>query len=126
MTLLKHDNTTFIKLNNCSSHSRETMLLAKNLVFICNIIPKSLQYVLIVCTKDGLRSPNTPPIHHIFLSPNLITSISPQIIKKFRDEELEHHDTGLEHGAEMAPQYKLLSKVIKLGCQTAIKVAEKV
>jgi len=49
-----------------------------------------------------------------------------QIIKKFRDEELEHHDTGIEQGAELAPQYKLLSKVIKLGCQTAIKIAERV
>jgi ubiquinone biosynthesis monooxygenase Coq7 len=49
-----------------------------------------------------------------------------QIIKKFRDEELEHHDTGIEHGAELAPQYKLLSKIIKVGCQTAIKIAERV
>lgn len=24
-----------------------------------------------------------------------------QVIKKFRDEELEHHDTGLEHDAEL-------------------------
>lgn len=24
-----------------------------------------------------------------------------QVIKKFRDEELEHHDIGLEHDAEL-------------------------
>lgn len=24
-----------------------------------------------------------------------------QVIKKFRDEELEHHDTGLDHDAEL-------------------------
>lgn len=48
------------------------------------------------------------------------------IIKKFRDEELEHHDTGLENDAELAPQYKLLSKVIKAGCSAAIKIAEKI
>lgn len=24
-----------------------------------------------------------------------------QVIRKFRDEELEHHDIGLEHGAEL-------------------------
>uniref|UniRef100_A0A4W2CBH8 5-demethoxyubiquinone hydroxylase, mitochondrial n=1 Tax=Bos indicus x Bos taurus TaxID=30522 RepID=A0A4W2CBH8_BOBOX len=29
-----------------------------------------------------------------------------QVIKKFRDEELEHHDIGLEHDAELAPLTK--------------------
>jgi len=46
--------------------------------------------------------------------------------KKFRDEELEHHDTGIKHDAEMAPQYKLLSTVIAAGCSAAIAISEKV
>ena len=49
-----------------------------------------------------------------------------ETITKFRDEELEHHDTGLEHDAERAPAYKALTEVIKLGCKGAIWMAERV
>jgi ubiquinone biosynthesis monooxygenase Coq7 len=47
-------------------------------------------------------------------------------IEKFRAEELEHRDIGLEHGAEQAPAYRLLTKVIKAGCRVAIAVSERV
>lgn len=47
-------------------------------------------------------------------------------ITQFRDEEIEHHDTGIEHDAEDAPLYGLLSAVIKRGCKAAIWVAERV
>ncbi len=47
-------------------------------------------------------------------------------IAKFRAEELEHRDIGLEHEAEQAPAYRLLSAAIKVGCKVAIKVSEKV
>lgn len=49
-----------------------------------------------------------------------------QTIAKFREEEIEHHDTAIEHGAEQAPAYDLLKSVIGLGCKLAIKVAAKV
>lgn len=49
-----------------------------------------------------------------------------KILKKFRDEELEHHDTGLELNAEKAPAYELLTAAIKVGCKGAIWVSEKV
>lgn len=48
-----------------------------------------------------------------------------QVIKKFRDEELEHHDTGLEHDAELAPAYAVLKRVIQAGCSTAIYLSER-
>lgn len=48
------------------------------------------------------------------------------IITKFRDEEQEHHDIGIEKGAEQAPFYNLLTAVIKLGCKTAVKISERV
>ena len=47
-------------------------------------------------------------------------------IEKFRAEELEHRDIGLENEAELAPAYKLLSAAIKAGCKVAIKVSERV
>lgn len=49
-----------------------------------------------------------------------------QVIKKFRDEELEHHDIGLEHDAELAPAYAVLKKVIQAGCSVAIYLSERV
>ena len=47
-------------------------------------------------------------------------------ISKFRDDELEHHDIGIEHDAENAPGYKIMSKVIELGCKTAIALSKKI
>lgn len=49
-----------------------------------------------------------------------------ETIARFRDDELEHRDTGLAHDAEGAPGYALLSAVIKRGCRTAIWLAERV
>ena len=47
-------------------------------------------------------------------------------ISKFRDDELEHHDIGIEHDSENAPGYKIMSKVIELGCKTAIAISKKI
>ena len=47
-------------------------------------------------------------------------------IAKFRADELEHRDIGLENEAELTPAYRLLSAVIKAGCKAAIKVSERV
>ncbi|XP_051241521.1 5-demethoxyubiquinone hydroxylase, mitochondrial [Dicentrarchus labrax] len=49
-----------------------------------------------------------------------------QVIKEFRDDELEHHDTGLEHDAETVPGYWFLKNAIQLGCKAAIYVSERV
>ncbi|XP_077426971.1 NADPH-dependent 3-demethoxyubiquinone 3-hydroxylase, mitochondrial isoform X2 [Vanacampus margaritifer] len=49
-----------------------------------------------------------------------------QVIKEFRDDEMEHHDLGLEHDAESVPGYWLLKNVIQLGCKAAICASERV
>ena len=49
-----------------------------------------------------------------------------ETIERFRAEELEHRDIGLENEAELAPAYKLMSAVIKAGCKVAIAVSERV
>ena len=49
-----------------------------------------------------------------------------ETIERFRAEELEHRDIGLEHEAEQAPGYRLLSAAIKGGSRLAIWVAERV
>lgn len=47
-----------------------------------------------------------------------------ETIKRFRDEEQEHHDTGIDHGARQAPFYQALTDVIKFGCKTAISISK--
>uniref|UniRef100_H2YVI5 5-demethoxyubiquinone hydroxylase, mitochondrial n=1 Tax=Ciona savignyi TaxID=51511 RepID=H2YVI5_CIOSA len=47
-------------------------------------------------------------------------------IQQFRDEEMEHHDTGLEHGALNAPAYQVLKQTIQVGCTAAIWLSERI
>ncbi len=46
-------------------------------------------------------------------------------LAQFRDDELEHRETGLAHSAESTPGYSLLSAAIKRGTRTAIWLAER-
>ena len=45
-------------------------------------------------------------------------------IELFRLEELEHRAIGLANEAELAPAYRVISRVIKAGCKAAIAVSE--
>ncbi|MCC6471953.1 MAG: demethoxyubiquinone hydroxylase family protein [Alphaproteobacteria bacterium] len=47
-------------------------------------------------------------------------------IEEFRADELEHRATALEHEAERAPAYPLLSAAIKTGSRLAIWLSERV
>lgn len=47
-------------------------------------------------------------------------------IHQFREEELEHHDSALEHGAEKTPLYGLLTKAISMNTKLAIWLAKRV
>lgn len=49
-----------------------------------------------------------------------------KLIKKFRDEEIEHKHIGLEGGAEDLPYYPLLRALIRAGSKTAIWLSERV
>ena len=46
-------------------------------------------------------------------------------LEQFRDEELEHRDTAIDHDGEDAIGYPVLRQVIQTGCRTAIKLAER-
>ena len=47
-------------------------------------------------------------------------------VEDFRTEEAQHRQLALDHGAEQAPGYRLLSAAIKAGCRVAIKLSEKI
>ncbi|KAG2734293.1 hypothetical protein G9P44_002299 [Scheffersomyces stipitis] len=63
---------------------------------------------------------------------NTDIEISPEIsslkdtISEFRDEELEHLDTAIQHDAKKAVPYMLLTEGIKMVCRGAIWTAERV
>lgn len=48
------------------------------------------------------------------------------VVEKFRQDELEHRDTALAHGAKRAPGYSVLSTAIKAGSRLAIWLSERV
>lgn len=48
-----------------------------------------------------------------------------ETVTKFRHDEMEHHDIGIEHEAEQAPFYHLLNHTIQAGCRLAIKATKR-
>ncbi|EOR00354.1 Ubiquinone biosynthesis protein coq7 [Wallemia ichthyophaga EXF-994] len=46
--------------------------------------------------------------------------------EQFRDDELEHLDTAVDHGAQQAPAHALLSAAIGSACKFGVWAAEKV
>lgn len=48
-----------------------------------------------------------------------------ETIEEFRQEELEHRDIALDHGAEQAPAYPLLSTGVKRASRLAIWLSER-
>lgn len=48
------------------------------------------------------------------------------MFREFRDDELEHKDTGIAYDAESAPFYRAMSRVIQGGCRVAIAITERV
>ena len=47
-------------------------------------------------------------------------------LMKFRDDELDHLETGVEHDGENAPGFDVMKTIVQLGCRTAIKISEKI
>jgi len=49
-----------------------------------------------------------------------------ELIRRFRDDEMEHHDAAISNQAEEAPLYNVFSQVVKIGCKGAIWISERV
>ena len=47
-------------------------------------------------------------------------------LMKFRDDELDHLETGVEYDGENAPGFDVMKTIVQLGCRTAIKISEKI
>lgn len=91
-----------------------TALLGEKAAMACTV---AVETVIVEHYNDQLRQ--------LMESPNPDKELL-EVITKFRDEEQEHHDCGIDHGAKQAPFYEALTNVIKFGCKTAIKISEKI
>lgn len=89
-----------------------TALLGPKAAMACTVAVES---VIVEHYNDQLRT--------LMEDPNVDKELL-ETIQKFRDDEQEHHDTGLDHGAEQAPFYKLLTDTIKVGCKAAISISK--
>ncbi|KAG6861736.1 hypothetical protein C0995_012741 [Termitomyces sp. Mi166 len=49
-----------------------------------------------------------------------------EVVKEFRDDELEHLDTAVENFSQQAPAHALLSSVIGAGCKVAIELCKRI
>ncbi|XP_058819200.1 5-demethoxyubiquinone hydroxylase, mitochondrial [Topomyia yanbarensis] len=90
-------------------------LLGEKAAMACTVAVES---VIVEHYNDQLRQ--------LMEDPNCTDQELLAVITKCRDEEQEHHDTGMDEGAEQAPLYQALTNVIKFGCRAAIKIAERV
>jgi len=89
-------------------------LLGEKAAMACTV---AVETVIVEHYNDQLRA--------IMESPNPDKDLL-ETITKFRDEEQEHHDIGIDSGAEQAPFYKAMTEVIKIGCKTAIAISKKI
>jgi len=91
-----------------------TAMLGEKAAMACTV---AVETVIVEHYNDQLRQiMDSPKVDKELLA----------VIKQFRDEEQEHHDTGIDCGAEQAPFYKGLTEAIKIGCKTAIAISKKI
>lgn len=48
-----------------------------------------------------------------------------EVIREFRDDELEHLDIAVENDSQRAPAHALLSTVVGAGCKVAIELCKR-
>ncbi|KAK4879600.1 hypothetical protein RN001_007746 [Aquatica leii] len=89
-------------------------LLGDKAAMACTV---AVETVIVEHYNDQLRE--------LMQDPNINKEIL-DTIKQFRDEEQEHHDIGIDHGAEQAPFYKAFSEFVKFGCKTAISISKSI
>jgi ubiquinone biosynthesis monooxygenase Coq7 len=94
-----------------------TALLGEKAAMACTVAVEEVideHYAAQVAELDEMAETGTP-------EPELRDTC-----ETFRLEELEHRDTGLEHGAEGAPAYPLLSAAVKAGSRLAIWLSTRI
>jgi len=59
-----------------------------------------------------------------FTHPSIV--LLKDVIREFRDDELEHLDTAVKHNSQRAPAHAFLSSVVGMGCKVAIELCKRI
>ncbi|KAF8226186.1 COQ7 protein [Tricholoma matsutake] len=94
-----------------------TALMGKEAAMACT---EAVETVIGEHYDDQLENMKTLPTGH----PSI--SLLKDVVKEFRDDELEHLDIAVEHFSQRAPAHALLSSVVGVGCKVAIELCKRV
>ncbi|KAJ7752125.1 COQ7-domain-containing protein [Mycena metata] len=94
-----------------------TALMGKEAAMACT---EAVETVIGEHYDDQLKEMESLPSEH----PSI--PLLRDVVREFRDDELEHLDIAVEHDAQRAPAHALLSSIIGAGCKVAIEVCKRV
>ncbi|KAL5490111.1 COQ7 [Sanghuangporus weigelae] len=94
-----------------------TALMSKEAAMACT---EAVETVIGEHYDDQLKEMESLPSDH----PSV--PLLREVIREFRDDELEHLDTAVEHHAQRAPAHALLSAVVGAGCKVAIELCKRI
>ncbi|KAK7055310.1 mitochondrial 5-demethoxyubiquinone hydroxylase [Favolaschia claudopus] len=94
-----------------------TALMGKEAAMACT---EAVETVIGEHYDDQLAELESMPSEH----PSL--PLLKDVIREFRDDELEHLDIAVEHDAQRAPAHALLSSVVGAGCKVAIELCKRI
>ncbi|KAF9264918.1 COQ7 protein [Marasmius fiardii PR-910] len=94
-----------------------TALMGKEAAMACT---EAVETVIGEHYNDQLKEMESLPSDH----PSV--PLLREIVKEFRDDELEHLDIAVVNHAQRAPAHALLSSVVGAGCQIAIELCRRV
>ncbi|KAF7322762.1 5-demethoxyubiquinone hydroxylase, mitochondrial [Mycena chlorophos] len=94
-----------------------TAMMGKEAAMACT---EAVETVIGEHYDDQLREMESLPSDH----PSV--PLLREVIREFRDDELEHLDIAVEHDAQRAPAHALLSSIIGAGCKVAIELCKRV
>ena len=88
---------------------------------LTSIMGKKASMALTIAVEETIDSHYAEQIEQLKNYPEL-ESLK-QKIEIFRQEELEHRDTGVEHEGQDMLGYRIFSKIVKKGCKIAIAIS---
>ncbi|KAJ7219036.1 COQ7-domain-containing protein [Mycena pura] len=94
-----------------------TALMGKEAAMACT---EAVETVIGEHYDDQLKQMESLPSEH----PSV--PLLRDVVREFRDDELEHLDIAVEHDAQRAPAHALLSSIVGAGCKVAIELCKRV
>ncbi|KAL0947208.1 hypothetical protein HGRIS_013326 [Hohenbuehelia grisea] len=94
-----------------------TALLGKEAAMACT---EAVETVIGEHYDDQLKEMESLPTSH----PSV--PLLREVVKEFRDDELEHLDIAVENHSQRAPAHALLSTIVGAGCKIAIELCKRV